>query len=431
MTSLPGLESVEIPHELASDFFPVYVGQQIYFLSARAGHTGIFRYDPAAKHVSEALHNEGPDIRSLSGDGSTLIYDQLGEIHLYDTSSGQSRLVAIQIAADLPEVRPTIKYVGGEIDHVAISPTGLRAALEAHGEILTVPVKTGPTRNITSTPVIMERSPAWSPDGQSIAYFSDESGLYALHIASQLGASLPGGTPVKKFALAPDPAYYFDPMWSPDSRRIAFHDNRLNIYVLDTQTGRLSVINGKDTYGGFSEASYDLAWSPDSKWIAYPRSMPNHLHVLFLYSVDTGRSTQVTDPMADSRLPAFDRGGKYLFFAASTNAGATSDGLDMSSDLYEVRSNLYAIVLDGAQPSPIAPELDDEKTPAQARAKPNPGDAAQGNADDVILAAAVDVGADLIVVGSKGMRGARRYLGSVPNSVAHAARCAVLVVKTD
>ncbi len=57
--------------------------------------------------------------------------------------------------------------------------------------------------------------------------------------------------------------------------------------------------------------------------------------------------------------------------------------------------------------------------------------AAQGNPDDVILSTAVEVGADLIVVGSKGMRGARRYLGSVPNSVAHGAHCAVLIVKTD
>ncbi len=57
--------------------------------------------------------------------------------------------------------------------------------------------------------------------------------------------------------------------------------------------------------------------------------------------------------------------------------------------------------------------------------------ASAGPADDVILNTAADVGADLIVVGSKGMRGARRYLGSVPNSVAHGAHCAVLVVKTD
>ena len=372
ITSLPGLESVEIPHERASDFAPVYVASQIYFLSGRSGHIGIFRYDPASKQVSEVLHNDGADLRSLSGEGNTLAYDQLGEIHLFDIAAGTQHRVAIEIDADLPEVRTTIKNVSAEIDHVSISPTGVRAAIEAHGEILTVPVKPGPVRNITGTTGVMERSPAWSPDGQSIAYFSDESGLYALHVVSQFGAVQANGT-VKKFSLGAEPAYYFAPQWSPDSKRIAFHDNRLGIYILDTVSGKLSIINGKDAYGGFSEESYDIAWSGDSKWIAYPRSMPNHLHSLFLYSVDSGKSTPLTDPMADSRLPAFDRGGKYLFFTASTNAGATSDGLDMTSDLYQVRSNIYAIVLAANQPSPVAPELDDEKGPQKA-ARPHDSD---------------------------------------------------------
>jgi len=380
LTTLPGLDSIEIPHEQASDFFPVWSGQRIYFLSGRAGPIGIFSYDPATNRVTEALHNAGPDIRSLGGDGATLVYDQLGEIHLYDTATGQSHQISIQIDADLPEVRRHFRNVGAEIEHASISPTGIRAALEAHGEILTVPVKAGPIRNITNTPGVMERSPAWSPDGQSIAYFSDESGLYRLHVASQLGAREPGAAAVRKFPLASEPAYYFAPKWSPDSKRIAFHDNRLNIYLLDTVSGKLSIINGKEVYGSFSEAGYDLAWSPDSKWIAYPRSLDNHLHALYLYSVESGKSTQLTDPMADSRLPAFDRNGKYLYFTASTNAGATSAGLDMSGDLYEVLSNVYAVALAADQPSPVPPELNDEKAPVQKPSKlPEPDQPARAN----------------------------------------------------
>ncbi len=106
--------------------------------------------------------------------------------------------------------------------------------------------------------------------------------------------------------------------------------------MLDTTTGKLTTVGEKNVYGGFSDETYDISWSPDSKWIAYVHSMPNHLHAVYLYSVDTGQSTQVTNEIADSRLPAFDRDGKYLYFAASTNAGATSDGLDMTSDLYQV-----------------------------------------------------------------------------------------------
>lgn len=382
VTALPSLDSVQIPHDRASDFFPVYCGQQIYFLSGRAGHIGIFRYDLGTKAVTEVAHNEGPDIRSLSGDASTLVYDQLGEIHLLETGSGQSRLVPIELRADLPEVRPSIKNVAAEIDHAAISPSGVRAAVEAHGEILTLPAKPGPIRNITNTTGVMERSPAWSPDGQSIAYFSDESGSYALHVAAQTGGSQTGAASAKKFPLTPDPAYYFSPKWSPDSKRIAFHDNRLNVYLLDIITGKLSVINDKNVYGGFSDASYDLAWSPDSKWIAFPRSLENHLHALFLYSVDSGRSTQLTGLMADARLPAFDRGGKYLYYTASTNAGASSDSLDMSSNLYAVRSNIYAMVLAADQVSPLAPELDDEKPAATAPPKPKTADDSAA-ADDV------------------------------------------------
>src|SRR5258708_32881808 len=89
----------------------------------------------------------------------------------------------------------------------------------------------------------------------------------------------------------------------------------------------------------FSEASYDLAWWPDSKWIAYPRSLDNHLHALFLYSVASGTSTQVTGSMAGAPLPPFGRSGKYLYFTAGTKTGTSSDGLDMPNHLHVVLSN--------------------------------------------------------------------------------------------
>ena len=282
ITTLPGLASVQIPHEAASDFSPVYAGGKVYFLSARKGKATIYKYDPAAKSVTQALANDGPDIRSLHGEGDTLVYDRLGEIYLYDTKSGTSKLVPIEIDADLPEVRPRIDSVGDELENASISPTGLRAVIEAHGDIFTVAAKHGPTRDITNTPGVMEREPAWSPDGQSIAYFSDESGMYALHVAPQTGSAVAGAAAVKKFALAPEPAYYFGTKWSPDSKKIAFYDNRMNTYMLDTTTGKLTTVNDKNVYGGFSSSTFDFAWSPDSKWIAYPRSMANHLHAIFL-----------------------------------------------------------------------------------------------------------------------------------------------------
>lgn len=384
VTTLPGLDTVEVPHETAADFSPVYVGSDIYFLSGRKGHITIFKYDPATKAVTQAMPNNGPDLRTLSAEGSTLVYDQLGELYLFDTKSGRAHQVPITIDADLPEVREHIESVAAQVENVGISATGVRAVVEAHGDIFTVAAKHGPTRDITNTPGAMERDPAWSPDGQSIAYFSDASGLYQLYVAPQTGNAVAGAAEVKKFPLAPEPAYYFNPVWSPDSRKIVFHDNRLNTYLLDVTTGKLTTVGEKNVYGGFSSGSFDVAWSPDSKWLAYPRSMPNHLHALFLYNVDNGQSTQVTSSMANSRNPAFDREGKYLYFVTSTNEGATSDGLDMTSDLYQVTSNIYALTLASGTPSPIAPELDDEKpTPAEGQAdNKKPGDHAEQTGDE-------------------------------------------------
>jgi tricorn protease len=368
ITTLPGLDSTEIPHETSSDFDPVYAGGAIYFLSGRAGPVTIFKYDAATRKVANVLENAGADLRTLAGEGTTLVYDQLGEIYLFDTVSGTSKAVPIEIDADLPEVRPRIESVEDEIEHVTISPTGVRAAVEAHGEILTVAAKKGPTRDITNTPGVMERGPAWSPDGQSIAYFSDEPGLYELDVAPQTGSAVAGAAQVKRFALGKEPAYYFDAKWSPDSKRIVFHDNRLKIYVLDTATGKLDLVSDQNVYGGFSGQNYDVAWSPDSKWLTFERSMANHLHAIFLYSVETGKSTQVTSEMVEADNPAFDREGKYLYFTASSNSGAVSDGLDMTSDLYQTTSNVYAAVLAASQASPIAPELGDEKTPSEKKA---------------------------------------------------------------
>jgi tricorn protease len=369
ITTLPGLDSVEVPHEQAADFSPVFLGGKVYFLSGRHGRIGVFAYDPSTKAVSEVWRNDtDSDVRSLSSDGQTLVFDRLGELYTL-APGGAPQRVSVEVAGDLPDVRERILNVADEITNVGVSPTGLRAVVEAHGEILTVPVKHGAIRNLTNTPGVMEREPAWSPDGQSVAYFSDESGLYALHVASQTGARPDGPMAVRKFKLAPEAAYYFAPLWSPDSRKIAFTDNRLNTYVLDIATGRLARVGEPDAFGGFTAATHAMAWSPDSKWLAYQRFGENHMHVLMLYDTAGGGVTQLTDPMADSTSPAFDRDGKHLYFLASNNGGATQSFIDMTSDLYRPTSSIYALSLTRTTASPVAPESDDEKTPAEAAAK--------------------------------------------------------------
>ena len=353
------LDVVKIPREGSNDFNPFWVDKQVYFLSDRKGPISLFRFDPAAKSVTEVVKNDGADIRSASAGPGGIVYDRFGELFLYDTASGQTHPISVDLNADLPDVRARISPADRDIQNYGVSPTGLRAVFEAHGDIFTVPAKESTTRDITSTPGVMEREPAWSPDGQRIAYFSDESGQYALHISSQAGAG-----EVKKFSLANEATYYFHPVWSPDSKLIAFHDNKMEIWMLDTVTGKATVIDRAVV----DDDDDDASWSPDSKWLAYTQTVSNRFHAMFLYSVASGKRTQLTDGMSDVRFPAFDRGGKYLYFTESTNYGTSTSGLDMNSDAFDVTRSVYGLALAADTASPIAPQSEDEKTP-EARDK--------------------------------------------------------------
>jgi tricorn protease len=370
IVNMADLTTVKIPRTDSNDINPLWIGAKVYFLSDRDGPMTLFEYDPQSKQVRKLIPNGGnaKDIVSASAGPGGIVYEQFGQLHIYDIASAKEHPVSIQITADLSEVRPKFQNVAAQITNARISPTGMRAVFEAHGEIFTAPADKGDLRDLTHTPGIMERTPSWSPDGRSVAYFSDEDGEYALHIKAQNGEGEP-----KKLALAGKAAYYFNPKWSPDSKRIAFNDNQLNIWDLEIASGKLTKV---DT-DYFHELQRDFNWSGDSKWIAFSRSLPNRLHAIFVYSLEDGKSHQITDGMSDARRPAFDRDGQYLYFTASTNFGPTSSGLDMTSDEHEVTSNIYLTVLANNVASPLAPESDEEKAPGEAAAE-NPGRGGRG-----------------------------------------------------
>jgi tricorn protease len=272
------LSTEKIPRTDSNDIYPMWMGDKIYFLSDRGGPMTLYRYDPQTKAVARLIENTGKDINSASAGPGGIVYEQFGQIYIFDLATGRSRQIPIQIAADLTEVRPRFQNVAREIRSARISPTGARALFEAHGEILTVPAEKGDIRNVTNTAGVMERSPAWSPDGRWIAWFSDESGEYALHVKAQNGEGEP-----RKIALPGKSAYYFNPRWSPDSARIAFNDNQLNLWEVDVSPGRAIKVDADYYY----DTSRDFAWSPDSRWIAFARTLPNRLHAIFVYTDET------------------------------------------------------------------------------------------------------------------------------------------------
>ncbi|HEX2640591.1 MAG TPA: hypothetical protein VHL50_08475, partial [Pyrinomonadaceae bacterium] len=329
------------------------------------GIVSLFSYDTKSKKVDEVVANKGLDIKYASAGGGAVVYEQFGSIYIVDIGSTSPRKVEIRASGDFPGVRPRYEKVGGRIANASVSPSGVRAVFEARGEIFTVPADKGDPRNMTNTPGVMERDPAWSPDGKWMAYFSDESGEYALHLRDQTGMG-----DVKKINVGNGGGFYYNPVWSPDSKEIAYRDQHINLWYVDVATGQ-SVKVDTNPYGTPDDV-LEPSWSPDSKWIGYVRQLDNRLRAVYLYSLDKHQASQVTDGLGDARYTVFDKSGKYLYFSASTDLGPTISFADLSGLGHQTSRSVYAIVLRNDIPSPLAPESDEEKIAPEKRDEPKP-----------------------------------------------------------
>ena len=363
----------KIPRQNSNDVSPMWVGDTVFFLSDRDGPTTLYGYDLGTKRVTRRIDNHGLDIKTASAGPGAIVYEQFGAIRLKDLATGQDAPVPIRLGGELREAMPRWARAGDRLTHAAISPTGVRAAFEARGEIISVPAKKGDARDVTRTTGATERFPSWSPDGQTLAYFSDAGGAYHLELRGQTGMGEP-----RTIKLGDDDTYYYTPVWSPDGGNIAYGNSRSEIWIANVATGKTTKVDVDPLGGGFGEGGLPLSWSPDSRWLAYARSIKNRLSAVFVYDMTKGAFTQVTDGLSDARLPAFDANGKYLWFVASTDAGPATDFSMMTYD-HPVTRSLYAIVLRNDLPSPLAPESDEEKSKGDSAAK----SAAKAAAGDV------------------------------------------------
>ena len=359
--------SVEkLPWNNSNDTLPMWIGNTIYFLSDRNYTTNVFAYRTDTKQVSQLTHHDDFDVMTASAGPDAIVYEQAGYIHLLDAKSGKAQQLNIEVTGDLPWARPQFKKVVSMIRSSTLSPTGVRAAFEARGEIFSVPTEKGDYRNLTQSPGAHDRSPAWSPDGAQLTWLSDASGEYQLMVGDPLGLTTP-----RTIAL-PSTAFFSAPAWSPDGKSILLQDNHRNLWMIEVAGGKANKID-TDNYPDPGR-SFDAIWAPDSKWVAYSKNLPSRLRAIFIYSLADSKSHQITDGLADSISPAFDAGGKYLYFMASTNFGPSTGWLEMSSIDRPVRRAIYLAVLGASEPSPLLPETGDEppKPPAPTEGAPPP-----------------------------------------------------------
>ncbi|MCG8467568.1 MAG: PDZ domain-containing protein [Gemmatimonadetes bacterium] len=345
------VEEVPQPEGRSNDTDPMWIGDRVYFRSDRDGEFNIYAFEPGAGDVERLTSHEDFPVLNASAGAGRIAYEQAGRVWLLEPM-GEAEPVGIHIATDLTEVRP--RYASGRsfIRNATLSPSGARAAFEFRGEIVTAPREEGDVRNITGSTDAHEREPAWSPDGASIAYFSDASGEYELVVQGQDGSGEP-----RRYALD-GAGFYENPRWSPDGTKLSYTDNSRSIFWIDLASGETHRVDGDILYGPLPPPPH--TWSPDSRWLVYARNNETNIHTVYAHLLETGETRAITDGLSEVSEAVFDASGKYLYLASSTDAGPVVQWFAQSNNDFRMTNALYLVVLESGTPSPLAKESDEE-----------------------------------------------------------------------
>ena len=336
----------KIPHPNANDLNPFWLGDTVYFLSDRDNKAvNLFRYQ--AGEVTQLTHSSDWDLKSAAGDGRSIVYEAGGYLYEFDTTSGQSKQIPVSLNVMSAQRRVQWKDASSTLTSAKLSASGQRLVVSARGDVFTVPVKDGHTRNLTQSSDVREFDGLWSPDGRQVAYISDAGNQHQLMLQAQDGLSAAKSYPLGKQG-------YFNLLgFSPDGKRLAYQDNHLKLYVLDLDSGRSQSIDQSLRRGELR-----VSFSPDSRYLAYNSYGKNYFSQIKLFDFNSGKATQLTDGLSHAEAPAFSR--DYLFFTASVNTGPSQVGLDLSTRERPVRKALYAFVLSADGQSPFLAKSGDE-----------------------------------------------------------------------
>ena len=366
--SLDKLEEVKIPNsERSTDIQPIWMGNTIYFLSDRDWTMNIWAYSPVNSTLRQVSKFSGSDIKWLGGFQNTLIFERDGHLHTMDPASGTSKQLSIRVNGDFPWAETRWENVTSRASAAALSPTGKRVALEARGEIFTVPVENGDPRNLTRSSGTADRAPSWSPDGTRIAWFSDAGGEgYGLMVTNQDGM-----TPPRRIAIG-ESKMAWEPVWSPDSKYLAFVDDDVRVRVVNVDAGTVRTVDTGGT--NIERGSMDLSWSPDSRYLSYAKTAPNQFRRVMVWSLESGTAQALSSPLADAFSPAWDRNGLYLYFLASTDVALGAGWANTSSMQSNPSYGVYIAVLDKDSPTPFPLKSDEEPDTSRAKKEAIPAD---------------------------------------------------------
>jgi tricorn protease len=340
----------------ANDAQPMWYRNTMYFISDRGPEqrNNLWAEDLGSGAVRQVTQYNDFDITFPSIGPDAIVFQKGGRIYLLNLPGDKVTEVPIRVVTD----QTTLRAHAAKADQLAgapsISPNAKRAVFEARGDIVTVPAERGAVINITRTSGVADRYPRWSPDGKTIAYWSDRSGEYELTLRSADGSG------VEKTVTALGPGFRYPPQWSPDSRKIAFIDQAMHIRVYDAANNKVTDADkSPDWLAHNNLESFRFQWSPDSRWIAYSRPAATSNNAIFLFDTKDGTLHQATSGYLNDTQPTFSPDGAYLFYASDREFDPIYGTFD-NSWTYANPTQLVAVPLREDVKSPLAAQNDSE-----------------------------------------------------------------------
>ena len=348
----------------ANDEHPMWHGETLYFLSARGPEqrSNIWKLDLAAGAAQQVTRFTDVDVSWPAIGPQDIVFQAGGRLYLLDLATERQREVPVAVVTDLATLRPRTENVSGLLQWVGVSPQGKRAAVQARGDLFTLPAEHGPALQLTRSSGVAERYPAWSPDGKHIAYWTDRSGEYELALRAADGSG------EERVVTTLGPGYRYRPFWSPDSKKIAFLDHAQVIRIVDVESGGLTPVDTGLTWLHGQRQGFEVSWSADSRWLAYARGLPTGNSVILLFDTQGGTRHQVTSGYYNDFGPAFDPDGKYLYYRSNRNLEVIYSDFD-ATWIYPNATRLVAAPLRADVPSPLPPRSDDEAEKADTARK--------------------------------------------------------------
>ncbi len=346
----------------AQDIFPMWIGDEIFYVSDRDRTANLFVYNTKTNVTEKVTNFTDYDVKFPSHDKNTIVFEKGGYIFAFDVKSRNTRKIPITIVVDQIYGRNKWNDASKRITNYSLSPNGERIVFSARGDIFTVPSEKGITRNLTNSSGAHDREAVWSPDGKWIAFLSDKTGEYEIYIQQH-----DGSTPAQQITSGGN-TYLYGLLWSSDSKKLLFNDRKSRLRIVDIETRKITeVATGKYSL------IYSYAWSPDGQWITYSANDENHFSIIYIYHVPTQTTKPVTNNWYSSYNPIFSADGKYLLFVSSRDFKPIYSATEWNH-AYVDMNRIYIVLLSKDTPSPFAPQNSEvdfslDKTPKSTEKK--------------------------------------------------------------